>query len=400
MTSTLMAWIAGASALLGSAALAEPPSAARVLVDKQLRSRAVMVRGFDAGAVRFTDARGSSRTEPLTDLVAILPGTSARQARGRTHASADEAEESLVAPGQALRVDLIDGQRLVGRLSPAAGQDALRVIDESVGEIETPLERVRAIRFDGGPIAPGSAESADLLILANGDRLRGFAERVGTDITFAPQGEPARDIPLARAAELRLANPPAAPTGTMVALAGGTVIRVAGVLSDPLGQVELSIESAGSRRATVRLGEIEAIALDAARLRPLASLPVAEVIPAPGRAFMPAPVVRGVDAVLGLSDLELAGPGSVSWTLEPRTGRVAGTIELPRDQWVWGRANITLLAGERSLWTGEVSGDRPEAEFRAEVPAGADRLTLRIQTAEAGPVGGKIIIKRGMLLHN
>lgn len=407
----------------------DQPGVVRLLVDTRLASRPITVRSLDLRTLTYTDAAGLIRTEPIADYLALLPlpedrplprpRTAARpetpaptRANMRFAPDADQPEPIETAqtptptppqPPPRVAVDLTDARRFVGVLADSAEPDALRLEHPLLGTLAASLDDIRALRV--GSVAPAQGlPSADVLLLANGDRLEGLAESLGRTITFARAGQPAATFTIDRVQQVLLANPPRPPSGVMVFLADGSAVRVAALRTTRLGDLELtpdSSEAAPSR--PIRLADLRAVVFDASRLVPLASQPV-RVTPGPDRRWAPpATPLHVAESPLGLGDVDLSGPVDASWPVPAGATRFAAMLELPRAAWAWGRVAATLHAVDQAgresppLAAADLAESSPTAALAAELPPAA-RLLIRLRPGETGPVHNRVIVRSGMFL--
>src|SRR5204862_3966505 len=162
-----------------------------------------------------------------------------------------------------------------------------------------------------GSHAPGSD---DTVVLANGDRINGFVDSIGTTVVIRPKGEGAdTEIPLERTRCILLSNRTAPAAGSLLWLTEGSVVALEGPPESD-GQTLTSRLRQTGAVFSVPLSAVSALALDAHQVRPLGALKPASFTPAPERRWSRPP--RALDAQsapLGAADIEIPGPMSVEW---------------------------------------------------------------------------------------
>lgn len=408
-------------------AWAQESGVPRLLLDRRLQERPVMLLGLDQGLVRYTDAAGLVRSEPVGEVMAILPRREIPEPAVPVRASTDHpdlppptmvrppVEPERPAAGPIL--ELTDGQRFAGGPASSGEGETLAWSHPALGVLRFKLDQVLRIRLHEGPWTPlAEPVRDDLLILANGDRLVGFVEEIGeTGLTFAPaQGAP-RELLFERVHEVHLANPAAESptTGAVAWLRDGSVIACRLITTSRLGELtlhdtlqdseaqETPAESPGS--PALRLDDLLGVSfhIPGASLVPLATIPPAEQAPAPDRRWTPPmEAVEPERAVLGAADLVLPGPMSVTWDLPAGAARFVAGVELPRQAWTWGDCEIVVAAdgaATRELFRQRLNAEAPAAQIAVSVQ-GARRLTIRVEAASLGAVQDRVLILRPLLL--
>jgi hypothetical protein len=282
----------------------------------------------------------------------------------------------------------------------------------------------------GGLGGVGGVPIDDLVVLRNGDRLRGLVEEVGDTVAVAAPGAAGATTRVAidRVREIVLANRPVAPAGTYAWIDGGTIVRLeriesaveggAGAATDVIAGV-LASELGAPGRAVWRVGETAALLFDAAAARPLSSLPLKRQSPPAGRRrFEPAVAAGDPSGPLWCRDVLIRGPMTLEWELPPGSTRISGTIEMPEAAWAWGDCRVeawlvsnaapdavapsrpangadkgsppAVLAAER------LNASRPRVPLAAEFPptAAGARLRVTVDEGENGPIQDWVDLRR------
>ncbi len=421
-----------------SSALAqESKGVPRVLLDRQLHERAVLLAGLDGRTIMYTDAAGLLRNESVAEYLAIIPPLEPA-APARPPAPANGHREPELPPARAWSViDLADGERFFGDVAPAAAaKDSIRWSHPVLGQMEFKIDQVRRIRLDMPPagswskpvpvLAPDTKD--DLVIFANGDRLSGFVEGLTglpreLRLTSSEKGAGAggaRTIKLDVVREVVFANPPQSipARSTLVWLKDGSVIACRAVKSGRLGELTLNLSLQDSEASpsdvtadprpagALRLDDLQGAAFEPGALVPLCSLPPVEQKPVGDRRWTRPIAIADADrAVLGAGDIELPGPLSVEWDLPPGATHLGADAELPRQMWTWGDCQVVVSAlgsgsgasAETELFRSRLNADQPHARIAVAV-AGAKRLRIRIEPGAFGPVQNRVVLRRPLLL--
>jgi len=249
-------------------------------------------------------------------------------------------------------------------------------------------------------------------VLTNGDRVAGFVESIGAEVRIDSDGRMVA-APLERVADVRLANPRVPPSGVMLWLADGSVVRAGAMSTDRFGVLTVEPIVPGGRRAAdasaagLRCADVLAAAFDAGALTPLASLAIVEQGPLPPRRWgEPARVGAMAAAALGAADVELPGPMRARWSLPLGASRFGADVELPSDCRVWGDCELIVSLvrpGQEGVELARVRLDAasPEARMNVELPrpgAGPAMLELRVEPGASGPVQDRVVVHRGLVV--
>lgn len=413
----------------------------RILIDRALQERPIQLVGLDDRVIRYQDAGGLLRAEPISEFLALFPPVQDKPrqqppgARGSADQDEQDGDDQAEPPPppqpepQSAMLELADGQRFAGALAAGGGEnETVRWLHPVLGVLEFKLDQVARIRLGQAPPAPAApappAQGAnDVVLLRNGDRLEGFIESLGGALRFSPGGNgAATDIPLDRIHEITLANPAEAPpAGAIMAwFRDGSIIACRAMKSGRMGELTLvrslqESEAAPERRTEaapespmpLALDDLMAASFDASALTPLASLPPARQEPAGGRRWTrPARVVDPQLAMLGAADIEMPGPMVIEWDLPAGASRLLTTAELPREFWTWGDCELVVSispadqTAESELARQHLSAAQPIATINAALGAapGVRRLRFRLEPGEFGPVQDRIILRRPLLL--
>ena len=390
---------------------AAPPD--RLLVDRAL----VWHRSPVASAGDDAVVLASGESLPLSDLLAFLPAEPGDT--GDLALAWLDAAPTAQSTAPAV-LTLTDGRVLLGRVHTldtgvaSAGVDDLAFDLQHVGPVRVPLDLVARLTLRPPSTPPPDPQGQDLVLLRNGDALRGFVNSLDASVRLESDTAHAA-LRLADIASVTLANPPTDPASAHAHLADGSVLGVVGVREHTGAQIRLrlapidSADSAGSEAApaplerTIALHDLLAwrAAPGDKALLPLAHLPTPEFAPAPGRRWTRPPSARFAGAG-GIPDIILPGPMHATWALPEGATRFAAAIALDPEAGPWGGCEVRIEAatpgGTRLLAAVPLSPDHPRRDTLADIPAGATSLTVRIIPAQRGPIRDTVHLHRPMLL--
>ncbi len=138
--------------------------------------------------------------------------------------------DAVVVPRLQGWLRLADGQRFPGQaLSGARVADGVFVWSQSswLGRLNVPLDRIASVTFSGSATVPSPGD-ADVLVLANGDRVEGFVTALGDPVSLeVPNDDDGGysfiDLPLGRVHAVRMVTPKQKPTGHRLWFTDGTI---------------------------------------------------------------------------------------------------------------------------------------------------------------------------------
>jgi hypothetical protein len=396
-----------------------------------------------AAVVVYLDPAGAQKSVALKDIIALAPASWVPTAE--TSGPERDAETSdLPVP----RLDLADSQRFVGTLvNPAAGGKALVggvgtdapvvIRHDKLGVLSFPLDRVSRYFSIGGrmPDLGGRvlSQTADTVLLTNTDRLEGLVTRLGPTVWIetkgsgsadpkAPKGAPpaasaaATQIDVETVRFVQLVNPPTRLKSLRVDLADGTVVAVDSLSAETrLGKMLIHpIDAPVARNSSAEtpsvisldIGQLSAVVPDPSRLTPLSSLTIAAQAPAPGRtAINKAKIMPDTTAPLSAADILLPAPMSVEWALPPGAASVIGYAQMDDQSFAWGDCTavvsvVPASGPERELARGHLNADNPTLTIAADLGAvgRGDRLKVRTESGEKGPIQDRVVLRRMVLL--
>jgi hypothetical protein len=175
---------------------------------------------------------------------------------------------------------------------------------------------------------------------------------------------------------------------------------------------------------TVGMSEVVALLPDAARVVPLAALPIESQQGVGGRLYTDPVALRWRGGPAGpltsratlaspdrlppldAPDIELPGPMSVEWSLPAGAVRLAGWAEVPTESRLWAEfalvfEGVSAAGVATPLARESMSGTRPLVEFNIAVPSPAPaRLRVTLEPGARGPIQDRAVLRRTLVLLN
>ncbi len=350
-------------------------------------------------------AGGEAGQWPLEDVVRV---EFRRDAKSRTDGDA---------PGEAppgwIRVS---GGTIRGTVRSFDGR-TFTVADSPFGPLELTLRCVRAIGLGRISEMPGteSREGQDVLLLANGDRLRGTVNRIGPEKVVFESDLGALELDRPRVASITLAapagdRPQTQSAAVRIALSGGTSVEL---MSPVTEGTNLHGELVGGPRVSVAMARVAHLAVVAGRLVPLEALePVAfeqqslEVLDWPlrrGRSATGGPMelrVRGRNEPARFHEgLGLHGPCRVEYRLDGSFEQFAALVGVDESAGRWADANVVVRVDGKEVFRADhIRWREPAREVSASL-AGAKRLELVVELGEHFDVQDRINWARARLIR-
>ena len=327
----------------------EPATLTRVLVTEGLQQRTVQVISLSEQELVALDAlSGGSIRVPLSSVRALLPvvvplGTAPSR---RTDATTAIRASRRLPPDTTGLLILADAQSLPGQPGPAtliSSADALPWQSVVLGQLSIPLDAVRSVLSsrDTPRRAPGA--TADRVYLRNGDQAEGFVELAetpaggGRALAFRVEvGDRASTLPWPTIESVEFGTPITHAGGGWAWLDDGTAITTNAIAIADGSRLTLSWTD-GESPTTLPAASLLAYVPSRERLGALSAAPVTSVSPGSGRRWAPGPGTPATRPVpMDAGDIELQGPVSVTWDVGTDAQRIAGSIEMPPGDRVWG----------------------------------------------------------------
>jgi len=360
------------------------------LLKADLSLQQVSVLAFSRDSVRVVTETGAEQDLAHSDVLALWR---------LDHSPLDEGDTA----SNGASLELIDGRRWRGVVGLAEAE-MLAWEHPLFGTQKISLERVSTYRRapeTGAPAAQGLID--DVVVLANGDEVKGFVEQLGLEVVI-DTGVDRVTLPIASVDAVVLANELQSLTGPTVWLADGSVLSDVSILGDASGVLDIELDKGSGSVASAPAGDLLAFVPEAGRIVPLADVEMIAQQNAPGRRWSePATFDDPAEQPLGASPLRIPGPMSVSWRLPPDAAGFVAEAVLPRDMRVWGDCELSLWVGDGEapieLTRHRLHADDPSASLRAGLAGyGGQTLELRLDAGAFGPVQDRVVVSRPMLI--
>ena len=373
------------------------------VIDESLTARiGDPVRIEDSRVLIFDGPPGLPSIIPSEKLLAIVttPTTSRSTYLSDRNASSRSGDD---APISVPYLELVDGQRFPGTLRPGAeGEPVWR--SAWLKDIPFDLDRISRINLsEDGRSAPVAVD-ADVVVLANGDRIEGLVADIDHDVEIEvdrPDGETASlVIPLDRIASISLVNPMETGTGAMTWLRGGHRILSESVRILGDGYVSLLSPRVGGGTAEIPLDFLVATVVDADRVLPLAGQDVLSLEPGPAgelRPWIPEPTSSPGHHAFDAAPIRMDGPLRVTFDLPSRGGRLATTLERPMEIGP-GRLIFRVLDDGREIHSLIVDDGDPIHPIVVDFES--DRLGFEIDPGEDGHFHDSVVLREAIIVRS
>ena len=333
--------------------------------------------------------------------------------------------ESLIRNPPTGLATLTDGQQIAGAPDTVPSADAqptgalpwsLAAAGDAPLAIQ--LERLRSAAFHATPHTLGRLDAApddrDLLILANNDQATGFiASLAGPAVIETDAGE--LSLPLDLIAGVSLANPHNDRTGTTIYLDDRSILTVENAEIDNANK-SLRLTAPDINASATRTAEPQDLAIPSAAVLAAAQpgiVPLASLTPqrqqTPQSAVVPLSIQtsRHPDDLaptgatpLGLADLTLPGPMSVTYNLPQNTTRFATTAHLDPAAARWAHCTLTISLDRQPHSTITFSSEHPPTTPINIPTNNASSLTITLDEGQRGPIGDRVTLRRPILRVN
>ncbi|MEO1718225.1 MAG: hypothetical protein AAFR76_14075 [Planctomycetota bacterium] len=359
------------------------------LIDGGLSRLPIRLTEITDATVEWNDPTGDEGVLPLSDALGLVT-------RGAWTLGDSAGERNLLSFEPSM-LRLTDGRRLTGSLSAQADlPEVLRWQHPVLGGVDVPLEQIDRLVLPRATVGAGSveflppADRSDVVLLRNGDRLKGFVVDLGRDAVIEVDGREVV-VPMEAVHQVALANPRERWSGPMVWLLDGSVLGADEIrfedgrfilIEDAATLTEADATGPG-QSITLRPDHVSAVSFDTRRLVPLASLVAEEG-------------AGGRDGVFGAAPIEVSGGSRIEVGLPASARRLTLTSELPLRSRAWGRCELVLSADGVALARIPLSAADPVDEVNLDI-AGAQTLEIVLEPGEFGRVQTAIEIRAALV---
>ncbi|MEO1583331.1 MAG: hypothetical protein AAFR96_02025 [Planctomycetota bacterium] len=393
------------------------------LIGRDLSRTTVWLTKVEGDRLSWVDADGSEGGATTPDILGLIatnpdagsgvnPGSNPG-AGGGNGAGLGTLDEVLSFQPAMLR--LVDGRKLTGapsgRIESATDEEGpLRWQHPVLGAVEVPLEQIDRLVLQRTSLGPSRravlppADTDDLVLLRNGDRLRGFVVGIGRELAIETEAGVSR-VPFEAIDQVALANPRERWAGPMVWLRDGSVLGVTSVSFDGdtmtlNWQTDVDTEAEPDepeRSVAVPHELVRAVVFDSRRVVPLVDLlPAAEVERVSRVGASRAVGGPADDPPLGAEPLSLSGRDELQLALPVGAESLSLRAALPLRARAWGRGTLVVRLDGMVRARLPVSASEPVADAVVQI-SGASELSLGLEPGEFGEVHAEVSVMRAII---
>ncbi len=297
-------------------------------------------------------------------------------------------------------IETTDGQRIPGSLiSNGSGRMSWR--SAWLPDLKLDPEKLTAVRLqEDAEIL--EVEDADLVLLANGDRIEGLVDSIGASLVLelvgGDQDGDVLEVPIERVASISLMNPPVEPNGVMVWYRGGHRLLGSGIDVEDDGYSRLRRPVLGGDVAEVPSEYLVGVSFAADRVRPWSSL---EWTREPGNAGSIRPWIPPITRMEGhypISAAPLRIPGGMKASAELPWDRARFRVVVERAPDA-GSGSCTFIVrdGDREVSRHVVDPTSPVVVVTGEIGEGP--LVFEVDPGEDGPFEDDIVLREALLVR-
>ena len=308
--------------------------------------------------------------------------------------------------GETTHIELKDGQIFIGQPATSPVSGSCFWSHPRLGQLSIPMDQIEMIHLhptrEPGPFTP--SPDFDQILLRNNDVLSGFISEITNPLEIEVDRAGTIDVvevPWSRISSIHLFGEASPSELPRVWFEDGTIISLPRIDFNDDWWLKVDdhplIESTGPRVPNPpSLASVHAIAFDSIPTFSLGIEPPVDTDIPPTRMTKPGPHVLDPSAVLGLSPIEISGPGSFHWKIPDGMNRFQASIRLPIPMREWGDVDLEVLVDDDLKHAMHLDGRSPELEI--DIPIEGTTLTLRMLEGENGPVQDTIVLEFPMFM--
>ena len=371
----------------------------RVIDDRLIEHRGHPITMDGTNVLLFDQPGGVPSVMPLQRAVVLLVG----EATYREQSSIDRYQARRAGDLDPIRtrfIETTDGQRIPGSLvRDGSGRMSWR--SAWLPDLKLDPEKLTAVRLqEDAEIL--KAEDADLVLLANGDRVEGLVDSIGASLVLELVGGDrdgdVLEVPIERVASISLVNPPVEPRGVMVWYRGGHRLLGSGLDIEDDGYSRLRRPVLGGDVAEVPSEYLVGASFRADRVRPWSSL---EWTREPGSAESIRPWIPPITRLAGhhpISAAPLRIPGGMKASAELPWSRAMFRVVVERAADAGpGSCTFIVRDGDREVSRHVVDPGSPIVVVTGEVGEGP--LVFEVDPGEDGPFEDDIVLREALLVR-
>ena len=396
--------------LVVSMVLATTPTAAaqvfatedegRVLDESMVETHGHPVTMDNTNILLFDQPGGVPRVVPVHKGLTLVVGAASYREQGSLNRRLARRSGDLD-PIESPYLTTTNGQRIPGAIATGAdGRVSWR--NTWLPNLELDPETISEIRFIERAEVPTPSD-ADMVVLANGDRIEGLVESIGSvvslEIVGGERDGDSVEIPIDRVAAVALVNPPVEPKGTMVWYRGGHRILGETLQIDDDGYTRVVRPDLGGDIAEVPTDYLMAASFDAGRIRPWASLDWRQSEGAvPGvRPWIPPIEQDPGHHPLDASPLRVRGAMRATAETPWRRAAFRVLVERAPDSGP-GVCFFVVRDGDREIARRRIDPETPLAVISGVVEGG--RLVFEVEQGPDGPFEDDLVLREALIMRS
>ena len=371
----------------------------RVIDDQLIERRGHPITMDGTNILLFDQPGGVPSVLPLRRAIVLVVGESTY----RGQASVDRYQARRAGDLDPIRsrfIETTDGQRIPGSLV-RDGDGRMSWRSAWLPNLKLDPEKLKTVRLqEDAEIL--EAEDADLVLLANGDRIEGLVESIGASLVVELVGGDrdgdVLEVPIERVASISLVNPPVEPKGVMVWYRGGHRLLGSGLDVEDDGYSRLRRPALGGDVSEVPSEYLVGVSFVADQVRPWSSL---EWTREPGSAELIRPWIPPITRMEGhypISAAPLRIPGGMKASAELPWDRARFRVVVERAPDA-GSGSCTFIVrdGDREVSRQVVDPARPVVVVTGEVDEGP--LVFEVDPGEDGPFDDDVVLREALLMR-
>lgn len=421
IASSALAWVVAGLVALPCAMGLTPAT----LIDTSLKPVPIRLRHTQQGMVSFFDQTRALQRESLRQYVAIeFDRDRPRPVAAQQGIAMRDGEEDLGA--RPVRVDLHDGQRIVGLWLPESAADDQQIVlrHRLLGDLVVSLDQLAQLDVLDGqanlqqkrPLPP---QVNDQIVLDNGDVLAGFVEAISSQgVAISIGNDPATIAGASRIVRIRLAGVAASEPagGDRLLLVDGTAVDTSQWTIER-DHISLAIDSLqtlvpedtshaqgkapGNGRVSLALDELRGVELRRLGHRRVALTSKPYQVEPDGEHPLALPALNWPTRVGRDGSLSLHGPTRVVFELGDNARHVAVTLRLALPEGDpnarrWADCDVIITAGDKSQ---RIHLDAKSPVGKVNIPVSDRRLELTIEPGLNGAVFDRVMLQDAVVLE-
>lgn len=312
-----------------------------------------------------------------------------------------------------LYITLTDGQRIMGTPLDSTDPDRLELMISTGAPAQAQssidLEHIRTLSTTLNNTAHPVNIDADSILTTNSDILVGFIEAVGLTTTIATDRNTI-NLKLNQIQSMRFANPLTPTPGIYISTNTNLHLRASSFDFDFLSPMTIEIDpkSLGLESDSYSTWLLPpdapagiTINHPNQRVISLTSITPLLIKPTGDRSWTPKPTISDHHSNQVLASIDLHAPVRVIYPLPKGSTRIAFELSAAISQWTDCIASVHSISttGQRThILTQRLNAEHPSESINTPLSPDIDKIEIRIDPGEFGPIQDRVIIKHPRVL--